>query len=311
MIRAKLLVFTMLTMFFFPSVAKLTAGDIGYVHCRAAEGYVYLYESTVNFQVLANLKCGQQIEIIDSQNSSWLRVRTADGKEGYLPQASVAATLAGPQQEAAPQAGEPAPPPKAELLAPAPAAAVGVSLSRFDESDTPRVEFAGGYSFLNADTSGFSQVRQNVNGFESSVTFYGIRRLGAEGNFSSYFLSQSENTINLGSGAVDLDQREYAILGGPRYNLGKLFVHGLLGMDRISLVPLGTRVAQDSLAAAVGVGAEWRLSRHLAIRTSGDWYYTHHNLWNFVTPGYPSYMQDNFRISVGIAYRAGSVASAR
>ena len=176
MIRAKLLVFTVFTTLFFLSAAKLTAGDIGYVNCRAGEGYVYLYQSTDNFQVVADLKCEQQIEIIDSQNSVRVRVRTADGKEGYPPQASIAAAVpvsppqaaapqsAAPQASApqgpAPQATEPPPPPKAAPVAPVPAASVGVSLSRLDESDTPRVEVSGGYSFQNADTNGLSQTRR-------------------------------------------------------------------------------------------------------------------------------------------------------
>ena len=171
MIRAKLPMFTVFTTLFFLFAAKLTAGDIGYVHCRAGEGYVYLYQSADNFQVVANLKCDQQIEIIDSQNSARVRVRTADGKEGYLPQASIApAVPVSPQQGAAPQRDAthhkprttgrrpqvaPPPLPKAVPVAPAPAASVGVSLSRLDESDTPRVEVSGGYSFLNADTAAF------------------------------------------------------------------------------------------------------------------------------------------------------------
>ncbi len=347
MIRAKLLVFTVFTTLLFLSAAKLTAGDIGYVHCPAGEEYVYLYQSADNFQVVADLKCGQQIEIIDSQNSVRVRVRTADGREGYLPQTSIAAPVpvsppqgaapqaaapqsaapqaaapqsaapqsAAPQgaapQSVAPQATEPPPPSKAAPVAPAPAASVGVSLSRLDESDTPRVEVSGGYSLLNADTDGFTTSRQNVNGFESSFTFNGTRRLGAEANFSGYLLSQSENLINLGNGTVNLDQREYDILGGARYNGGKFFVHGLIGMDRISLVPLGTRVAQDSLAVAAGVGTEWKFSRHFAIKASGDWIYTRQQRYDLVIPGSPSAMQNSVRISVGIAYRAGSVPEAR
>jgi Outer membrane protein beta-barrel domain len=336
--RARLLVFTVFTTLFFLSAAQLTAGDVAYVHCRAGEAYVYLYQSTGNFQVVANLKCDQQIEITDSQNSAWVRVRTADGKEGYLPQASVVATLprspqqsaapqsaapqsaapqpaapqaAAPQaaapQAAAPQAIEPPPPPKAAPVGPAPAASVGVSLSRLDESDTPRVEVSGGYSFLNADTNGLSTSRQNLNGFDSSFTFNGTTRLGAEMDFSAYFLSPSENLINLGAGPVDLQQRQYDILGGGRYNARKFFVHALVGMDRMSLVPLGTRVAEDSLALAAGVGTEWKFSRHFALKASGDWIYTRHDLYNLVTPGFPPYMQNSIRISVGIAYRAGSV----
>ena len=309
MTRPKLLVFTMLV---FLSAATLRAGDIGYVHCHAGEGYVYLYQSPDNFQVAANLKCDQKIEIIDSQNNAWVRVRTADGKEGYLPQGEITAVVpSNPQQGTAPQATALSPSPKADApAAPAPAASVRVPLS-LDESDTPRVEVSGAYSYLNADTSGLSLTRQNVNGFESSVTVNATRRLGVEGNFSGYFLSQSENTITLGTGTVDLGQREYDILGGPRYNAGNFFVHGLLGMDRMSLVPLGTRVAQDSLAVAFGGGAEWKVSRHFAIKAFGDWIYTRHNLDNLIFPGGPAYMQNSIRISVGVAYRAGSVSAAR
>lgn len=356
MIRAKLLVFSVFTTLLFLPAAKLAAGNIAYVHCRAGEEYVYLYQSTETFQVVTNLKCNQQVEIMDSGNTAWVRVRTADAKEGYLPQTSLAAALPGSPRQTSPQpaaprateppapvpqatapvapAPNPAPaavapaamapapvpaaviPPPAPVapapaaVAPAPLASVGASLSRLsrlDESDTPRLEISGGYSFLNADTNGLSQSRQNVNGFESSFTFDGTERLGAEMNFSGYFLSPSENTINLGAGRVNLDQSEYDILGGARYNFRKFFVHGLIGMDRMSLVPLGTRVSQDSLAIAVGLGKEWKVSRHFAVKTSGDWLYTTHNLYNLVTPGFPNYMQNSIRISVGIAYRAGSV----
>ena len=331
--RAKLLAFTMLLSL---SAAKLTAGEPGYVHCRSGETYVYLYQSPDNFQVVANLKCDQQIEV-DSQNGAWARVRTADGKEGYLPQASLAQAVPNskpqntapqsaapqgtaqpetPQQgtapqaaapQAAPHATEPPPSPKSVNSAAAPAASVRVPLT-LDESDTPRFEVAGGYSFLNEDTSGLSAGRQNVNGFESSFTYNVTRRLGAEGNFSGYFQSQSENSITIGTSAVDLGQREYGFAGGPRYNAGLFFIHGLLGMDRISLNLLGSQVAQNSIAVTFGGGAEWKFSRHLAIRASGDWIYSRHNLDNLIFPGGPAYMQNNVRISVGIAYRAGSVS---
>src|SRR5690349_20277038 len=84
----------------FLSSTNLAATDTGYIRCQAGEGYVYLYQTADNFQVLANLRCGQRVEIIDPQNNDRVRVQTADGKEGYIPQSGLTASAIDPQQEA-------------------------------------------------------------------------------------------------------------------------------------------------------------------------------------------------------------------
>src|SRR2546421_478388 len=81
------------------SGANLSAGDTGSIRCQAGESYVYLYQSAENFQVLADLKCGQKVEIVGGQNNAMTRVRTADGKEGYVSKAELTVIALGSQQQ--------------------------------------------------------------------------------------------------------------------------------------------------------------------------------------------------------------------
>jgi hypothetical protein len=95
----------LLTIALLLSCAKLTAADSGSIRCQAGEGYVYLYQSADNFQVLADLKCGQKVEVVDARGSTIARVRTADGIEGYVFKAALAGIM--PSSEPQP----PVPPP--------------------------------------------------------------------------------------------------------------------------------------------------------------------------------------------------------
>ena len=75
------------------------AGDVGYVTCPSGEGYVYLYQSVDSFQVLANLRCGEKVEIVDPKNTVRVKIKTLGGKEGYLPHSAVTAIAPGNQQQ--------------------------------------------------------------------------------------------------------------------------------------------------------------------------------------------------------------------
>src|SRR5438445_6783715 len=99
MTRTSLLLSFMLMLLF--SSTKLTAADTGYIYCRAGESYVYLYQSAENFQVLANIGRGQKIEILEAQNDAMVRVRTGDGKEGYVSKSELTAMVSGTQQQGA------------------------------------------------------------------------------------------------------------------------------------------------------------------------------------------------------------------
>src|SRR5438309_10850668 len=64
--------------------ARAKADDVAYAYCPLGEGYVFLYDSLAAFGVVANLKCGEQVIVLDVQDKDRTRVRTANGKEGYV-----------------------------------------------------------------------------------------------------------------------------------------------------------------------------------------------------------------------------------
>src|SRR5690349_6473834 len=84
----------------FLSAAKAKADDFTYASCPLGEGYVFLYDSSTGFQVMANLKCGAKLTVLDARDKERLFVRTADGKEGYVLKSSATAVTRGNQQQA-------------------------------------------------------------------------------------------------------------------------------------------------------------------------------------------------------------------
>jgi hypothetical protein len=61
------------------SAAPTTLG----VRCGANEDRVWVYESLVDFNVQAKLKCGEQVEILD-RVKGYVKIRTAKGDEGFV-----------------------------------------------------------------------------------------------------------------------------------------------------------------------------------------------------------------------------------
>ena len=83
----------------FLSATRAKADDFVYAYCPLGEGYVFLYDSPAGFQVLANLKCGQKVTFVGPEGSDRVHVRTADGKEGYVPKSSITGALPGTKQQ--------------------------------------------------------------------------------------------------------------------------------------------------------------------------------------------------------------------
>src|SRR6266567_1807562 len=112
-------VLIMLGMLCLLSTAKAKADDVAYASCPSGEGYVFLYDTVTGFQVLANLKCGQRVTVLDARDNARTRVRTADGKEGYVPKPSLTAPApAGQRPPAAPTAPAAPPSSSSEQLKP-------------------------------------------------------------------------------------------------------------------------------------------------------------------------------------------------
>ena len=81
------------------SCMRLAAADTANIRCQTGETYVYLYQFADTLQVMGNIRCGQKVEILDAGNSTAVRVRTADGKEGYVLKSALTAIASGSQRQ--------------------------------------------------------------------------------------------------------------------------------------------------------------------------------------------------------------------
>ncbi|GEM_PF-645030 len=83
------------------SGAEAKAQDTAYAYCPLGEGYVFLYDSADGFQVLANLKCGEKLQVVDASDRTRTKVRTANGREGWVPKTSLNVPVAPKASQAA------------------------------------------------------------------------------------------------------------------------------------------------------------------------------------------------------------------
>jgi len=68
------------------SALPASASDIGAVKCAVNQDRVWVYESLNSFDVETRLKCGETVEIL-SRVKGYVKIRTASGVEGYVPDA--------------------------------------------------------------------------------------------------------------------------------------------------------------------------------------------------------------------------------
>jgi hypothetical protein len=162
--------------------------------------------------------------------------------------------------------------------------------------NVPRLEAFGGLSYLNAGTSGLAS-RQNVIGFEGSVAINANRWLAGEANFSGYY--KTIQILKVGTFGF----HDYAAMGGPRFHISKAFVHALVGIDHMTgnanFYGVSGSASANVLAGAVGGGVQWNVSRQFALRTSADYFLSR----------FGGLTQNNFRVTLGIVFEAGSVNS--
>ena len=193
-----------------------------------------------------------------------------------------------PEPQAKPQAQ---PQPK---LQPQPAATAFTPFSTFGyEQNVPRLEAFGGLSYMNAGTSGLTS-RQSVIGFEGSVSINVNRWLAGEANFGGYY--KTLDIINVAT----VNYHDYSAMAGPRFNLHKAFFHALVGIDHLAGSTnfyAGTNPHDNALAAAVGGGVQWSVTRQFALRTSAD----------YVMSRFGGLTQNNIRVTLGIVYQVGSI----
>lgn len=82
MIRSLLIIFAMGLAL--ASAPAASASDIGAVKCAVNQDRVWVYESLNSFDVETRLKCGDTVEIL-SRVKGYVKIRTASGVEGYVP----------------------------------------------------------------------------------------------------------------------------------------------------------------------------------------------------------------------------------
>ncbi len=173
-----------------------------------------------------------------------------------------------------------------------------------------RVELYGGYSYLNVDTNGLTS-RQGLNGWETSVSYNINGWFAAEGNISGYYKGYS---YRVGDSSATAHVSDYGYVFGPRFNYrannsATVFAHALFGGDHLGAsasgnlfgVPVSGSGSVDAFAMAIGGGVEFKVARHLAVRTSADYVLTRFNVFNPENP----YSQNNYRIGAGIVYTFG------
>lgn len=64
------------------------AGETTPVQCAANDDRVWVYDSLTSFTVELRLKCGVPVEIV-SRVKGYVKIRTSDGKEGYIPDSAL------------------------------------------------------------------------------------------------------------------------------------------------------------------------------------------------------------------------------
>lgn len=148
-----------------------------------------------------------------------------------------------------------------------------------------------GYSYTNVDTNG-STDRLSMNGWEAGSSVNFNKLIAAEGAIAGAYKS---NVFSSG-----IDAKVYTYLFGPRVNLGPYaFAHVLMGGARFtqsaSVGGVHMSASDNSFAMAIGGGAQVKVARHVAVRTTFD----------FVPTYFASDTQKNVRIGVGLAYLFG------
>lgn len=169
---------------------------------------------------------------------------------------------------------------------------------------TPKYEISGGYQFM-AYYSTAGGPRTNMNGFDGSVTYNLYRWVGVGFDVSGGFNRKSSSDPAINGASTDV----YAYLAGPRfYPFGHhkltLFGEALFGGSYLkaevpAVPPFPHQTLTDqAFAWAGGMGLDYSLGDHWAIRLEGDYLST-----RFFSSSAGS--QGNERVIAGVVYRFG------
>ena len=303
--------------------ATAKADDIAYAYCPLGEGYVFLYDTVTGFQVLANLKCGEKVAVVDTNDKERTKVRTATGKEGYVFKYTITPVLGVPPESAAlpdvsikPSRPAPEAHPKAlpqvqppSEPQPAPEPQEPARLQAEPRRTLPALrrpqefEVFGGYSYMRSNIA-LSSAPLGLNGGSTSMAVYFSDRFGIVGDFGLY---RQDNVAGQG---FNLVFSTYQF--GPRLRFSNAtratpFVHFLWGAGHaggtLYTRSLGYGVpalgANYTFVLTAGGGADWRVSSRISIRMI-EAEYIHSEFLNF-----SGNRQENIRLSTGVVFNFG------
>jgi Outer membrane protein beta-barrel domain len=156
------------------------------------------------------------------------------------------------------------------------------------QSEFPRGEVFGGYSYLNVDTSGLTS-RQSLNGWNAQANVNFNKWLGLTGDFGGYYGSPFHVSVH-----------DYSFLFGPtvtyRTEHFAPFFHALFGGNHIDASLEGSSGGDTAFAMAFGGGVDVPVKGSFGIRVAQvDWLRTQHFNTN----------QNNIRLSTGIIFNFG------
>jgi opacity protein-like surface antigen len=182
----------------------------------------------------------------------------------------------------------------------------GVLSAQGTDTDAPKVEVFGGYSYLRFNPGmGVSGV--NFNGGSGSIAYNLTPSIGIVGDIGGYHYSQSGGTANVIS---YLFGPKIAMRRGPITPFAQVLfggAHGSLNGGTCAgarVRPEGTIVSgcgstsENAFAMALGGGVDWNATDHIGIRLIQAEYL----LTRFGFGG-PTYSQNNARISAGVVFR--------
>jgi opacity protein-like surface antigen len=270
----------------------------GYISCPTRQSNVFLYRSLTNFDVISSPKCDDRVDVLGKVDTlgGFLRVRTADGKEGYVPQDLVTKTA-----PAKPRVAIAEPPPVAVPAAQAAPLAGQLKQGSSDFGyDIPRAEAFGGYSYLSADWEGFAS-RSGLHGWTGSGAINLNPWLGVEGSSSGNYQS---NCL----GAAGVNCTILTFMGGPKitpYRGTSLsaYTHALVGIGSMTMsLAAGSPLTWRDLAWSVGGGADYAVNNRISVRV-GQVDYLRTQLFQSLG----GTRQNDFRVSAGVVLRIGKV----
>jgi opacity protein-like surface antigen len=273
--------------------------SVGYIKCPTGQDSVFLYQTVTVFEVLSSPRCDERVEILGRVNTlgGYLRVRTAGGQEGFVPQDEV--TSGAPVH---PRAATPPPPPRPVPAAHGPLLAGPLSNRNSNSDlgyDIPRVEVFGGYSYLSQDWESFAS-RSGIHGLNTSATLNLTPWLGVEGGASGHYQRNCLATTGLTCTI-------YTAMGGPRITAHPstgltAFGHTLVGLAALRTNASGSSLTWKHLAWAAGGGVDYAVSNRFSIRL-GQVDYLRTQFFQSMGGTH----QNDIRVSAGIVLRMGKV----